>query len=323
MRPSRPRRAALAVLLGSTALALAALLVTAGRSMAAEYVLMLPRSAAEAVKALFPKARVTHVGRGRKRGAWYYEVTLKEGDRRFTAEVSDEGTLGEVVSVMRFEEVPAALQETIRQRVANGRLRAVERHERHGTVRAGRFVPLKTPQILYQVSYTTAAGEKLQFEVTSGGIQELPAAVVQAVQASFPGTVIAHAGSELDDGVLLFNVELTTRIGTVYAGFSRDGQLLEQEVPCRWEDAPASIGRAIGDAARQNDVKLLLKRDTAATVKDGKVVESRQTAYVARLTRGDRMREFVFDGRGRQTSKSEWLPVESAGGKDDGGNDGG
>lgn len=292
-----------------TALALVAVLTAASQASAGEFIL--PRPAADAIKAFFPKARITGVGRERERGAWYYEVTMREGDRRFEAEVSDEGVIGEVESVVHFSDVPEPLQQTIRQRVGDGRLRGVEKHERHGIARSGRFVPLKTPRLLYEVKYVTAAGERREFQVVSNEVLELPEAVVKTIQATFPGATITEAEAETDDGVMVFSVNLKTADGTAYAGFSRQGQLLEKEVPGRWEDAPAALVRALDAEARHGDARLLLKRETAASVDDGKIVEHHETAYVVRLTRGDRMRELVFDGRGRLTSKSEWVPAGS------------
>jgi len=275
---------------------------------------ILPKPAAEAIKAFFPKARITGVGRERERGAWYYEVTLKEDDRRFEAEVTSEGVIGEVESRVPFGSVPEPLQQTIRQRVGAGRLTAVEKHERHGIARSGRFVPLKTPRILYEVKFTTVAGERREFQVASNEVLELPEAVVKAVQTAFPGATIAEAEAEADDGILLFSVELKTTEGAAYAGLSRDGQILEQETPGRWQDAPAGIARAIEAEARPGDTKLLLKRQTAAMVEDGKIVEHRETAYIVRLTRGDKMRELVFDDSGRLTNRSDWV---AAGPEDD------
>ncbi|MBT4815429.1 MAG: hypothetical protein HON70_07005, partial [Lentisphaerae bacterium] len=103
----------------------------------------LPSAAAKVIEANFPDAKITGVGRERERGAYYYEVNLKQGSRRFEVEVTSEGVIGEIEAKVKITDVPAALLKVIRRRVGDGRIVRVEKHERRGIARGGRFVPLE------------------------------------------------------------------------------------------------------------------------------------------------------------------------------------
>ena len=49
----------------------------------------LPEAAREAIKKAFPKAKIRSVEREREHGVLYYEVNMKDKDKRFEVEVSD------------------------------------------------------------------------------------------------------------------------------------------------------------------------------------------------------------------------------------------
>ena len=56
----------------------------------------LPPAAAKVLRAHFPAAKITAVGRERERGAWYYEVDLEQSGQRVSVEVTAEGVIGEI-----------------------------------------------------------------------------------------------------------------------------------------------------------------------------------------------------------------------------------
>jgi hypothetical protein len=135
----------------------------------------LPEAAAKVIKANFPDATITSVGRERERGAWYYEVTLKEaGGRRFEVEVTEAGVLGEIEGVVRLNDLPDELVKVVRERVGGGRITRVEKHERRGIARNGQFVALPEPRLSYEIKYVDAAGARREFQVASNQVLELP-----------------------------------------------------------------------------------------------------------------------------------------------------
>lgn len=165
-------------------LALAATPTTAAADRA------LPPRAAAVIAATFPDATVTGIGRERERGAWYYEVALRNGGRRMEVEITDEGVIGEIESKVASADMPAVVLQRILARIGAGRIARIEKHERYGIARSGRFVPLQTPTIMYEVKYLTARGERRELQVSSNEILELDERILHSIQAEYPGSTI-------------------------------------------------------------------------------------------------------------------------------------
>jgi hypothetical protein len=126
--------------------AIGASLLVAGVPAASE----LPAAAAAAVERLFPAAQIVGVGSEREAGVQYYEVTLREGARETEVEVTPDGAIGEVESVVELASLPAAVQDGIRKSASGARVRTVERHQVHGVARDGTFAPLDPPLTFFE-----------------------------------------------------------------------------------------------------------------------------------------------------------------------------
>lgn len=293
------------------------------------------KAAIDAIKANFPGMKVVDVDRETERGARYYEVNLTDGKRRFEVEVSPDGVIGEIEAVVSVHDLPPALFEKLRERVGRGRVVRVEKHERRGIARSGKFVPLDEPRISYEAKYVTARGDRREIQLDSNEILELPDKVLASLQATFPGTEIDEVEVEDDGGILLYVVELEAADddddgdddddrhgrrhdddddddgemeGPLWVVLTRDGVIIEKETPVKARDYPKAIARAMKDdrEIRRADKVRLTKRLTAGVVEKGRLVARRDMVYVLQIFRGGRTREYQFDGRGKLKRKSDW-----------------
>lgn len=274
--------------------------------------LRLPPAAAKVIKANFPSARIRSVGRERERGAWYYEVALRDGKRRFEVEVTAEGVIGEIEAKIKFSDIPGDLAAVIRKRIGNGKVARVEKHERRGIARNGKFVPLKKPRIMYEVKYYDVNGRRREMSVASNRILELPKAAKAKIKMYFPGARIVEVEMEDDDGVMIYAVQLQDGEGRKEVDLLADGRVLEEEKPWPKKAMPKPIWKklAADDVLRNADKPSLSRRETWGVVEDGKVVGRKYVTYVVRIRRGGHLCEYRFDGRGKLINKPQWEPVD-------------
>ncbi len=285
------------------------LLAGLGRTAAHAAQWSLPEPAMRALKAHFPEATITGVGRERERGAWYYEVTLRAGGgRRFEVEVTEDGVIGEIEAVVKLGDLPEELVKTVRERVGNGRVTRVEKHERRGIARNGKFVPLETPRTSYEVTYVDAAGRRRQFQVMSNQILELPEEVRRQLAGRFPGARIAEAEAEDDEGIIIHAVTLKRNGEEFEVDLLPDGRILELETPVEPGAMPKAALAAVqaDKEVRKSDAQKLYRREVFFTVEKGKLVERRDMTYVVRVFRKDAEREYRFDGRGKLLNRPAW-----------------
>ena len=272
--------------------------------------LRLPPAAANVIKANFPGATITGIGRERERGAWYYEVNLRQDGRRFEVEVTKEGVIGEIEARIELNDVPAPLLKAIRERIGRGKIARVEKHERRGIARSGKFVPLATPRIMYEVKYYTGSGRRREIQVASNEILELPDEVVSRVKTVFPSAEIKEVEAEDDEGIMVFVVQMTQNGGSFDVVALRDGRILEMETLTSFQQAPRAVYRELvgNKRVRKSDSVMIRKRETFAAVEDGKIVKRHDITYAVSICRGDEMRECRFDGRGKLLTTSDWGP---------------
>lgn len=279
----------------------------------------LPDKADQAIKASFPDAEIIKIGRERERGAWYYEVDLKDGDRRCSVEVSAEGVIGEIEGRVALSDLPEPLQKKVRERVGQGQLVRVERHERRGVARSGKFVALHQPRVSYDVKYYNAAGERRELQLVSNEVLELPESVKKLVAERFPKARIAEAEMEDDDGVLLYSLSLREGKEWFTVVASQQGDLVEYEVLIETKELPEAARQVLH---KDKDWKAAESVRTVAwetffQVVDGKLAALHDRTYMATLHRGKQIKEYRFDGRGRETSRTDWMDASDDDGDED------
>ena len=299
----------------ATSLVAASVLLGSSPAVAADHTL--PPAAAKVIKANFPNATITGIGRERERGARYYEVNLRESGRKYEVEITKEGVIGEIEAKVKLSDVPDELLGTIRKRVGAGRISRVEKHERRGIARAGKFVPLKEPRVMYEVKYYTVDGRRREVQVASDRILELPDEVRGRLKAAFPQARIREVEAEDDDGIMVFMVELVDGDERIEVNVLADGRIMERLLQTDIGQAPPAILKILkaDKELRRSDAKRIYKRETRAVVEDGKIVPRRDTSYVVFVMREDRMREYLFDGDGKPLNEPQWEAVDD---EDDG-----
>jgi len=144
------RKRGVGLLVGACALG-AGIWVCAIQGLAAGGPKELTPAASAAVKGRFPAGSIVAVSQEREGGVRYFEVAVQDGPRRVEIEVTAEGTIGEIESVVALDDLPQAVRDAIRTLTAGGSVEVVERHEVRGEPWGGAFVPVEPARIFYEV----------------------------------------------------------------------------------------------------------------------------------------------------------------------------
>jgi len=293
-------------------LTLAFLLTALALPLAGARTNRLPAKAAQAIKLNFPDAKITSIGRERERGAWYYDVNLADGKRKIEVEVTEDGVIGEIEGRVLFSDIPKSLQEKVRKRVGRGKLVRVEKHERRGVARSGKFVPISKPRISYEVKYYDVSGKRRELQLASSEVLEIPEEVLTMVGRNFPKARVREVEMEDDDGVQLFVLSLREGKTRFTVVSSREGFLVEREVRLEPKKLPGAARSFLGKSKdwQRASSSQVSGWDTYLAVEEGELVKHRDQTYIVILKRKKRVKEYRFDGRGRLTSESKWQDAD-------------
>ncbi len=118
----------------------------------AELAQIAPRASA-AVAQIFPGAAVLGYGEETEGDVAFYEVKVEFGDRQAQVEVTADGRVGEIESVVPAEGLPQPVRATLTRLTEGGSVTEIEKHEVRGVPRRGTFEPVVPPAMQYEVSY--------------------------------------------------------------------------------------------------------------------------------------------------------------------------
>jgi hypothetical protein len=284
----------------------------------------LPPAVAKAVKEAFPEATVTSFGRERERGVMYYEVSLRDHGNRIEVEVAPDGSIGEIEAVVDMADVPAGVTDQIRRATRGGRILRVEKHERRGVGRGGRFVPLDRPRTFYEVKYSRN-GRRREIIVRHTEAVKLPGKARIALKAAFPRAKIGDAYVEGAKGAKLFKVTVTRGRRAQQVVLSAEGAIVEVRTAL---PAAASLPKKVGAAMRKAgaDARLTAveRVEVRAVVQAGKptVLKQPKVVYRGELLKGSSKAVVVVSPEGALVEAPQWQKMHDEDDEDDDDDDG-
>jgi len=140
----------------------------------------------------------------------------------------------------------------------------------------------------------------------------LPAAVVSAIDANFPGAVIDKLDVESEEGIRFYDIEFKDGRGEM--DLLEDGTVLNMATLVDLKEVPAPAAAVIQRAARGTTIKQLERSEVRARIekKDGKgrlaPLAAPEYEYEAELAKGGEV-EVAADGRiikGPKSLTREW-----------------
>lgn len=291
------------------------LLLTASSALAAVRV---PASVEQAVRREFPDAQVRSVEREREGGVLIYEVNLIENGKRIEVEFAPDGTIGEIESVVDEDDVPPHTLAALKHRVGNGRITSIERHERRGEPRGGRFVPLEQPKVIYEAKYVQGSSRRAVGVRYEDNVK-LPDAAAAAIAGNYGERAMQAAYARQRDGLPLFLVTVKNKDGVKEVLIDAAGQVVEVTQAVDTKDVPDLVRRTmIGRTPRGTRLSGVKRVERHATIADGKVApaaESRQV-YEVTLVRGEHQSRISVAGNGALVEQTQWRYVDDEEGDD-------
>ncbi len=266
----------------------------------------LPEAVEEAVRKAFPDAEIRSFGQERESGVQYYEVNLILDGHRIEVEVDKYGGIGEVERRVGLDALPDELADSIREaRGPHGRIR-IERHERWGVGRNGRFVPLETPRLFYEIK--VYVGGKHPSMTWRPQPAPLPEQVKAAIRKRFPNAVVIDVVKETEEEGEIYEIGLVHNSRDIEVEAAPDGTLLEIETPAATGDLPQAVLDAVRQAVGEGEIRRAARIDVLAeAVEDGiKPLEKPVVVYEMQVIRDDRLAEIEVSEDGRVLEPPEW-----------------
>jgi len=270
----------------------------------------LPEAVRQAIEKAFPNAVVRGYGRETERGVRYYEINLVLNGNRIEVEVNKHGGIGEVERRISIEDAPKELAKAIRKVIGQKGRARIERHERWGVARGGRFVKLETPRVFYEVKFYVRGGPR-EAKWRPQPVA-LPAKATAAVQAAFPRAVTTHVEKETEGGVEVYEVSLILDGQDVDVIVAAGGEIVEVAAPVALASLPQAARKALKRAAGGARIHRVERRELRAELRDGHVVPLAQpkVTYEAILRKGDQVAEVEASAEGATVEGIEWHKFE-------------
>ena len=134
---------------------------------------------------------------------------------------------------------------------------------------------------------------------------QLPGAVSQAIAAAFPGATVSDAEQDTDEGVSVYDVELSN--GT-NVEVTADGVILEVGYDTTMQKIPAPAAKALQAAGAGATLDGVQRVEVRADLDGGKVVKLAQpaTEYSATFKKGGKIGEVRAGADGKVLDPMEW-----------------
>jgi hypothetical protein len=115
---------------------------------------LLTATAHQALRLAFPGAKATEVDTAAENGVEYFAVVLKRDGQAFRVEVSAEGVIIKVASVIQFGDLPPAVARLVTDTTKGAPIVRIAKHESRGRFGDGKFVAVTPSETRFEVKYT-------------------------------------------------------------------------------------------------------------------------------------------------------------------------
>lgn len=140
----------------------------------------------------------------------------------------------------------------------------------------------------------------LSLGLATGCAPSLPPAAADAIKAAFPQARMVEFEQDSEGGLAAYEVELDQDGKEVEVTVSRDGVILEVETEIARSELPKAVADALAKAAGDAKVEEIVREETRAVVRDGKVVKLDEPTitYEAELRKDGQETEVEFAADG-------------------------
>lgn len=291
----------------TVALCLVTALAPARRASAARNDRTLPAEVESAIRQAFPEATIRSFGRERENGVLYYEVNLSQDDKRMEVEVSPDGLIGEIEAKVALADVPEDVQPRIVAATRGMRIRRIELHERRGRAEGGKFVPLASPTIKYEVKYFD--GRKNRSVMIPAGLTvKLSKEAAAALAKAFPKARLVTTMMQRQGGVKIYEVSLASDGELIDVLISPKGMIVVVKNGISMGELPAAIADVVTPAANDGQVSRITAVHANAIVRSRRLVklDPPLVTYEVELDMGETGAWFQFAAAGTVLDKAQW-----------------
>ena len=137
-------------------------------------------------------------------------------------------------------------------------------------------------------------------------VSQLPASVKQALETACPNCKIGKATREVENGVTIYDFEFKGGQGEM--DVTEDGFVASREMVVQTSDIPPAAMAAIRQGAAGGKIKLVLREEVRAELKEGQVIklDTPKHLYEADLRKGHQVAEIVVSAEGQVVEAPQW-----------------
>jgi len=263
----------------------------------------LPEKALATVRSAFPGAVIKGYEVERENTLVLYGVQLTHERKAVEVEVTEEGMIGEIETLLRPEQLPDDIADAIKAAIGNGRIVQVEKHEVRAVPRRGRLYDLERPMLVFEVDFYVG-NIKRRAQIRTVLPLRLPQQAKAAIQAEFPGALIEEFEVEHEMGLKLYEVQIQHGGKTLEVQVSPDGVVVAVESLVSVDDLPQAVAEAITKATQ--GAKLVeLEKEEVRAVPRLVVLDVPDVTYGVEFVKDGRRREIEFTAGGLAIDEDE------------------
>jgi hypothetical protein len=281
------------------------LCMTAGTAMGARRVL--PKRVADTVNREFPKGKIIGSGTRRQNGLLFYVIKMHVGGQNLKVTITTAGQIGNIERRTMLNSLPPKVRRVVSRTCRGGKRVRIEKHERRGHVRGGRYVAIDPPDINYEVRYNIRSSRRF-LRIREKDIAYLSDKARATLKRHFPKAEVGLVKLEIEQGISFHKVALREDGRHFSARVINDGTLLEVATETNMDmlaDRVIKIVRENADGGKPIRVEYIKRH---ARIWEKRVVSLRnlQYCYEVKVAKGDRVMDIRVDTEGRFLGKSLW-----------------
>jgi uncharacterized membrane protein YkoI len=218
----------------------------------------LPKAVVDALKARFPGAELKGVEKEKDGDKIFYDVTLKHKGGNFEVSVTPEGEITTIERQIDAKDLPKKVTEALASKYPKATYKMIEE--------VYKVKDKKEKLAYYEVAVVTADKKKLEVLVAPDGtfvkeeekekdkaapaaekipLDKVPKAVMDAIKARFPNAKINSVEKEVEDGKVVYDIELTHDGRKYEMDIHEDGTVIEIEKEVAPKDLPEAVTKAL------------------------------------------------------------------------------
>jgi len=262
-----------------------------------------PKPVIDAVKAKFPGAELKGCEKATEGNKVTYDVELKHKDNNYEVAVTPEGVITGYEKQIDAKDLPKPVTKTLEEKYPKATIKMVEE--------VYTIKDKKETMEYYEIAVVGADKKSVEVLIApdgkivqpaakpAGGAEKiapdkLPKAVLDAIKGRFPDAEITSAEKEIEDGKVVYDIELKSKGKKYEMDIEEKGTVLQIEKEVAVKDLPEAVTKAIEARYPKSKIKEVMEVND---VKDKKETPAHYEVVIETADKKEKELEVSLDGK--------------------------